>query len=151
MLYKELISIPKQKIFQNYNPEDTYYSKHLFHLTGDTIELRRSNLDSIDISKIHIGNEAGYDFPTELRKSDEDWILDYSLEKIANLDDSYCQFELFAIKGNISKKEAKGIKAELTSLYKAMHKSNNYKGKKPHEYINELLKRNILMIGFCSC
>jgi len=59
--------------------------------------------------------------------------------------------ELFAIKGNISKKEAQGIKAEITSLYTALHKSNNYQGKKPHEYINELLKRNILMIGFCSC
>ena len=151
-LYEDMIVIPKSKIESLYSNMDNSMSKHLFQLVGKTIELTGNQLDAIDITKIHVGNTAGYIYSPGLSKKDENWIQDYELEKITGFNDGeLCDIELFSIKGNIAKKEALGIKNEIRSLYKEMHNTNDYDGKTPNEYFNELLKRNILMVGFCSC
>ncbi len=151
-LFKEMVSIPKSKILSHYDPTDEYNSEYLIQLVGDPIKLKEEQLDSLAITKIIVGNTAGYTYSPGLSKLDESWILDYDLEKIVKLNDGeLCDLELYSIKGNISKEEKQGIKREIRSLYKAILSNNGYDGKTPDEYFNELLKRNILMIGFCSC
>ena len=152
--YREMVSIPKSKIWSEYDSTNSYTSNYLVQLVGDRIELAGKQLDSINIIKIHIGNTAGYTYTNSLSKSDENWIQDYELERIVKFNDGeLCDIDLFGIKGNISKAEAKSIKNEIKSLYKAVLSNNryDYAGKRPEQYFDELLKRNILMIGFCSC
>ena len=150
--YRDLVSIRKSKIKSQYANMDNSTSNNLIQLVGTQIELTGKQLDSIAIIKIHLGNTAGYTYSPSLSKKDENWIQDYDLEKIAGFNDGeLCDLELFSIKGNISKKEALGIKNEIRSLYDEILSNNEYKGKTPDQYFDELLKRNILMIGFCSC
>ena len=152
VLSTDIVSIPKSKVFEGYNHRNEYDSPNLFQLVGEQIKLSGNQLDSIHISQIHMGSTAGYIFSNGLSKKDEDWIHDYTLEKIARFGDGeLCSMELFSIKGNISKKEAKGIENEIRSLYNEILGTRGYTGKTPDEYFQELLKRNILMVGFCSC
>lgn len=153
--YPDLIRIPRIKVGQKYYAEnDGYYNKDILVLRGKKIIISKDSLKLVAADSLIIGYAAGEILSPTLSKADESWINDYPLERIAKFNDGeICDIELFAIKGNVTFIEAYNIKADLLDYYKSLHLQDRDKvpAKTADDIYAELLKRHILMIGFCSC
>jgi len=92
------------------------------------------------------GNTAGYAYSSDLKTADNTWINDYEIEKLFDLTDyELCSFSFYGIKNNLDKKEKAKIKSKLDSILKR-HSLEAFESE-----LSLLYKRNIIMIGFCSC
>lgn len=154
ILYRDLIAVPKQKFSKRLNRMIVCVEScdSIYFLLEPYKKLAGASLDSMSFINIFIGNTAGMTFTKTLSKADQDWIMDYPLESILKTNDKeLCDLELFAIKGNVTKQEARHIKKEIDTFYSSLHSRHTSLEISPEDYFAKLLKRHILMIGFCSC
>lgn len=157
-LFSDLIVLPYSKFWpQNSRSYEEEGSLHKILIeAGIEREITKEEAMEIQVLDLVIGESAGRIHSPSLSISDISWINDYALESITSTGDlEICDIELFAIKGNVSKAEASLIKSRLNLAYK---KRDNDIGVSKTEYnetveeiYEELLIRNILMLGFCSC
>ncbi len=142
-LYRAFHIIHLNKMRNRYNNEDFN-----LYLLKNKVKLKTEDLiNKIEVTNAVHGNTYGYIYTNDLDTEDNNWINDYPIEKIFNLGDpeGMCTMEMFAIKGNLRPNQKWKIRWRLTLLLR------NGKQKEFQEALSELHKKNIIMIGFCSC
>ena len=152
-MYKELIVIPHSKLWNIVDDygDDFFGDRNVLVPIGKPITIDNSE-KIIQLNGRIIGESAGRNFPQKLTLNDEIWINDYIMERIAeDYDVGMCYFEVFAIKGNVSTKEAKTIHKRLKLAYKEDYGSSLGDDKEVGVILDELLQKNILVLEFCSC
>lgn len=153
-LYKDVLTISHAKLWNEVDDyEDYYRDKNVISPLGDRVVVGKSEIMNIKLVGVIAGESAGRNIPQKITKSDETWINDYPLEKIAAVNGTWmCSYEIFAIKGNVSKEEARSISKRLENAYKEDYGGTSLQDdQKTKLFLDELLKRNILVLEFCSC
>ncbi|MFT4533419.1 MAG: hypothetical protein ACJA1A_001097 [Saprospiraceae bacterium] len=152
-MFKELIVIPHSKLWNvaDDHGDDLFSDRNVLISIGKPITVDNSE-KLIQLNGRIIGESAGRNSSQKLTMNDEIWINDYPMERIAEeYDVGMCYFEVFAIKGNVTKKKAKTIHKRLKMAYKEDYGSSLGDEKETGIFLDELLQRNILVLEFCSC
>lgn len=98
------------------------------------------------IISVQKGNTYGYMYTEELNELDNHWIENYPIQLLFNTSDfTMCDMSFLGIEGNLTKEEIENIKTKINLMLKSE------KGGDMRKMLSELYKRNIIMIGHCSC
>ena len=121
------------------------YEEQLHKLSKETILITKIIVRKYEFIDAIRGNTYGYQYTKELNENDNYWLTEYELEYYfdINSDDEVCNFGFFGIKGNLDREEITVIENKIKKLHEA---------RKPIEpFLSKLYKRNIIMLGACSC
>ena len=92
------------------------------------------------------GNIGGFIYTEHISNSDNYWIKNYTIEEYFSLsDDEICFMTIYGIKGNLSLKQKASLREKLKSFLKRPSRKLFF------EELSYLYKKNIIMIGICSC
>jgi len=141
VLYRKCERINLRKFERHSNGDSILY------ILKDEFKVKAEELTcKYEIRSAENGCTSGYAYTEELNSNDNFWIADYEIETLFNFSDNeLCDMTLYGIKGNIRREEAAELKAQIKELFK------NFKRSEFKSLLSELYKRNIIMIGFCSC
>lgn len=98
-----------------------------------------------DLISIKRANTMGFTYTQALNELDNYWLADYPIEELFSFGYDICGMSMYGIKGNLQKEEKRQLKIRLERLLKDEGDAAF------REELNELHKRNIIMIGFCAC
>lgn len=141
-IYASLTKLDLSKFY----PQSIKQNNMLFIFQNE-IKIHTCDLqENYEISKAYRGNEAGYTYSPGLSNKDNIWIKDYEIEKLFDFRDyELCGMSLFGIKNNLSVLEKDNLRFEIDELLK------EYRYPEFKSLLKSLLKKNIIMIGHCSC
>ncbi|MDF1699482.1 MAG: hypothetical protein P1U56_26755 [Saprospiraceae bacterium] len=140
-LYDELVEFKVSKLDSDFEQDSI-----LFILKKPKKYLKSKILNEFEIIDAFRGNTIGYTYSSNLTNEDNIWVEDYETEILFSFSDyELCSMRLYGIKNNLPKDETERLKLKIDTLLK----DHDYT--KFNELIAKLKKKNIIMIGFCSC
>jgi hypothetical protein len=142
-LFLNLDVINSEK-FSDFTEPDS--EKKLFFLKNIVVIPSKEILGNYEIISAVNGNTFGYICSQDLNELDNYWIKDYPIKLLFTFSDyEICDMALYGIEGNLSNKDVQIIKERIDKELKSQNQEEFKK------ILSELYKRNIIMIGFCSC
>jgi hypothetical protein len=130
--------------FSDFTEPDS--NKKLFFLKNSVVIPSKEILGNYKIISAVNGNTFGYICSQELNELDNYWIKDYPIKLLFTFSDyEICDMALYGIEGNLNDKDVQIIKERIDKVLKLQNQEGFDK------ILSELYKRNIIMIGFCSC
>lgn len=135
----EIINMAKLKGQRDWNSK-LYILKEKLTLKCKEIRKHYKIVDAVN------ANTYGYIWTKELSDLDNYWLRDYDIEVLFHQEDyEMCGMTFYGIKDNITESEKRKLKLLIDSLLKKYDHVNFNK------ILSNLYKRNIIMIGHCSC
>lgn len=141
--YSEMIIIN----LENIPIESSFIEKQLYILKNKTRMKWIKGQSSFRIINVHKGNIGGIIYSASLNELDNYWLNDYKIDFLFHIEDTIglCDMGFYGIKNNYLDSELKEIRIKL------YHLLNNQKHEAFEKVLEKLHRRNIIMLGICSC